>query len=217
MEGRDHAPGAAGGAWQKAPSWADTIEAHQHPMSEVDTMAAPRRPREGEKARDPRAAELLPVIEPIVAAQGLLLEEVELVDGAIATVRVVVDYATGTEQVDLDSVAAVSEAISAALDEAEALEDLTSYELEVSTPGATRPLTEPRHFARNIGRLLELEREGQPDMLARLQEVTDDGVVVAEQRPAPKKGMPVKYSEPVELPFDAISRARVQVEFSHTE
>lgn len=180
-------------------------------------MAAPRRPREGEKARDPRAAELLPVIEPIVTAQGLHLEEVELVSGATHTLRVVVDFAAGTDQVDLDTVAAASEEISDALDSSDALDDVASYELEVSTPGATRPLTEPRHFARNVGRLLELEREGRPDILARLQEVTAEGVVVAEQRPAPKKGMPVRYLDPVEIPYEEISRARVQVEFSPTE
>ncbi|GAB3187980.1 ribosome maturation factor RimP [Nesterenkonia suensis] len=180
-------------------------------------MAAPRRPREDEKARDPRASALVPVIEPTVTAHGLHLEEVELISGATSTLRVVVDYASGTDQVDLDTVAGLSEALSAVLDSQEALDDVDSYDLEVSTPGATRPLTEPRHFARNVGRLLEIERTEEPPLVARLKEVTDDGVVVAEQRPAPKKGMPVKYGEPVEIRFDAIRSSRVQVEFSPTE
>lgn len=180
-------------------------------------MATAPRPHEGEKARDPRAAQLVPVLEPAVAEHGLHLEEVELSSGATTTLRVVVDHATGTEQVDLDTVAAVSQTLSEVLDTSEVIADVDSYDLEVSTPGATRPLSEPRHFHRNVGRLLEIEHDAEPAFLARLQEVTADGVVVAEQRPAPKKGMPVKYLEPVLISFDSIRRARVQVEFSHTD
>ncbi|MDZ5076125.1 ribosome maturation factor RimP [Nesterenkonia sp. HG001] len=180
-------------------------------------MASPRRPREDQESRDPRASALVSVIEPTVTAHGLHLEEVDLASGPTTTLRVVVDFAAGTEQVDLDTVAGLSEALSAVLDGADVLTEVASYDLEVSTPGATRPLTEPRHFARNVGRLLEIEREEGAPVVARLEEVADDGVVVAEQRPAPKKGMPVKYGDPVEIAFDAIRRARVQVEFSHKE
>lgn len=181
-------------------------------------MAVSRRARHDEKARDPRAEQLLPVIEPVVVGQGLVLEELEVRSSSTgSSVRVTLDYEVGTEQVDLDTVAAVSEALSEALDEADALPDLDDYELEVSTPGATRPLTEPRHFARNVGRLLEIEREGLPTLVARLQEVSETEIRVAEQKQPPKKGMPVRWGDPVDIPLASVGRARVQVEFSHTE
>lgn len=201
-------------------------------------MAADPRPSQGQRFTGPRAAELVALIEPVVTEHGLFLEELELKPGgSSAVLRVTVDYISGTEQVDLDTLAEVSQSISERLDEAEqqgteqpgqgsehagaeALVGLDSYELEVTTPGATRPLTQPRHFLRNLGRLLEIEldpEDGGRTLLARLKKVDDDGVEIAEQKPAPKKGMPVRYSDPVHIGFASIARARVQVEFSHTD
>lgn len=181
-------------------------------------MAVSRRARHDEKARNPRAAQLIPLVEPVIVDHGLVLEEVELRAGsAPAALRITVDYETGTDQVDLDTIATVAEQLSQTLDEADALDDLETYELEVSTPGATRPLTEPRHFARNVGRLLQIDRAGTPTLTARLQEVSDTAIRVAEQKQPPKKGMPVKYADPIDISLETVERARVQVEFSHTE
>lgn len=180
-------------------------------------MAVPPRARADEQARDPRAAELVPRLEPTITAHGLVLEEIELAaSGPTTVLRVTVDYAEGTETVDLDTVAGISEALSAVLDSEDLMAEVENYELEVTTPGATRPLVEPRHYRRNIGRLLEISRTGEADIVARLEEVGEDGIRVAEQKPAPKKGMPVKYLDPVDIAFSAITRARVQVEFSQT-
>ncbi|GAA1137325.1 ribosome maturation factor RimP [Nesterenkonia lutea] len=181
-------------------------------------MAIAPRPTGAQRFTDARARKIAELIIPAVTEQGLHLEELELAaNGSGTTLRVSVDLASGTEQVDLDTVAAVSQAISARLDEKDVLPELDSYDLEVSTPGATRPLTEPRHFERNLGRLLEITQTGGSPMLARLQAVDADSITVAEQKPTPKKGMPVKYADPTEISFASITQARVQVEFSHTE
>lgn len=166
------------------------------------------------------------MIEPTVIAHQLYLEELELKGSGSGTVlRVVVDCETGTQRVDLDALAGLSEALSVVLDSHEKNDDaaaaplaaLDSYQLEVTTPGATRPLTEPRHFRRNLGRLLEIERAQERPLTARLKEVLDDGVVVAEIQPAPKKGMKPKTGPDTHIQYGSIARARVQVEFSHTE
>jgi len=181
-------------------------------------MAVAPRPTGDQRFKDARAAKIAAIIEPTVTEQGLYLEEVELAaNGPSTTLKIAVDLLTGTEQVDLDTVSELSRAISDRLDEADVLPELPSYDLEVSTPGATRPLTEPRHFERNISRLLELTVTGQSPILARLQAVSDSAITVSEQKPAPKKGMPVKYADPAEISFASITQARVQVEFSHTE
>ncbi len=181
-------------------------------------MAIAPRPTGAQRFTDARTAKIAELIIPTVTEQGLFLEELELSpSGGTTTLKVSVDLPSGTDQVDLDTVAALSQAISARLDEEDVLPELDSYELEVSTPGATRPLTEPRHFERNLGRLLEITPTGGSPMLARLTAVSDDSITVAEQKPAPKKGMPVKYADPTEIGFASITQARVQVEFSHTE
>ncbi|WP_182354641.1 ribosome maturation factor RimP [Flaviflexus huanghaiensis] len=88
----------------------------------------------------------------VVARAGLYMEKVELKPAGKRTVlRVTVDLEDGPGGVDSDQIAEVSREVSRFLDESP---DAPSgqYLLEVSTPGATRPLTEPRHFRRAQGR-----------------------------------------------------------------
>lgn len=92
--------------------------------------------------------------------------------GRRSVVRVVVDRDGG---VDLDAVAEVSRAVSVALDDTDALGE-APYVLEVTSPGVDRPLTEPRHWRRNIGRLVSAG-----DRTGRIREVTDDGVVIEDK------------------------------------
>lgn len=196
-------------------------------------MAVPPRVSAADRFRDPRAQQLSALIEPTVTAHGLYLEELALTTkGDRTALQVMVDFAEGTERVELDTLAGLSEALSVVLDQAEdkevdgaaPLAALPNYELEVSTPGATRPLTEPRHFRRNIGRLLEIDltaearsAQGLAAQTARLKDVDESGVVVSEIIPAPKKGMKPKTGPDTHIGFESIARARVQVEFSHTE
>ena len=74
--------------------------------------------------------------------------------------RVVVDADGG---VALDDIALISRDLSARLDETGAMGE-TAYTLEVSSPGVDRPLTQPRHWRRAVGRLVRVpqdERAGQ--------------------------------------------------------
>ena len=97
-------------------------------------------------------------LEPVIARAGFDLEDVEVVPaGRRSVVRVVVDRDGG---VDLDAVADISRDISAALDEDPVTGD-APYTLEVTSPGVDRPLTEPRHWRRAVGRLVSVDvREG---------------------------------------------------------
>lgn len=101
-------------------------------------------------------ARLLQLLTPAVEATGHDLEDVTVSPaGKRRVVRVLVDRDGG---ITLDDVAAVSRAISDLLDTAEADEpDLLggAYVLEVSSPGVDRPLTLPRHWRRNVGRLVK--------------------------------------------------------------
>ena len=96
------------------------------------------------------------VIDPVVRAAGLVLEDVVVAAaGRRTVVRVVLDLdddAVGS--LDLDTVGEVSREISAALDAKEPVRG--AYTLEVTTPGTDRPLTELRHFRRARTRLVRL-------------------------------------------------------------
>jgi ribosome maturation factor RimP len=114
--------------------------------------------------------QLRELLEPVVTGAGYDLEEVTTTPaGRRSVVRVVVDRDGG---VDLDAVAEVSRVISSALDNSDALGD-SPYVLEVTSPGVDRPLSEPRHWRRNIGRMVQAG-----DTTGRITEVTDDGVAI---------------------------------------
>ena len=69
--------------------------------------------------------------------------------GRYSVVWVLVDLSDGPSDLDLDALGPVTAAVSAALDQADPVRG--RYTLEVSTPGAERPLTTPRHFRRAVG------------------------------------------------------------------
>ena len=121
-------------------------------------------PRAGERPRGDLSARrnrLRTVVEPVVVAAGYDLEDLSVSRaGRRDVVRVIVD---GDGGIDLDRVADVSRAISRALDRAEETHgDLVAgeYQLEVSSPGVDRPLTLPRHWRRNVGRLVKVTVRG---------------------------------------------------------
>ena len=148
------------------------------------------------------------LLEPLVSSQGLDLEEVEIDSvGRKRVLRVVVDSDTGA---DLDQIADVSRALSAKLDETDAMGQ-GEYTLEVGTPGAERELKEHRHYVRATDRLVKFqltETAGAGELIARILKVDDTGVDV--EVPGVKGRKPTARR----LAFEDIARARVQVEFN---
>jgi ribosome maturation factor RimP len=120
---------------------------------------------------------LLDVLAPVVSATGHDLEDVTISSaGRRSLVRVVVDADGG---VDLDAIAEVSRVVSDALDsDAPGGSAFAGpYVLEVSSPGVDRPLREPRHWRRAVGRLVEVTVGEQP-VTGRVRSVDDTGVVL---------------------------------------
>jgi ribosome maturation factor RimP len=120
------------------------------------------------------AQQVREVVEPVVAAAGLYLEDVEVARaGRRSVVRITVDLdedAVGS--LDSDTLAEVSRDVSAALDRHDPVRG--EYLLEVSSPGTSRPLTEPRHFRRARTRLVRLALRDGRTVQGRLVAVTDD-------------------------------------------
>lgn len=94
--------------------------------------------------------------ERCVTALGLDLEAVELSrsgspkSGGRVLLRIAVDADGG---VPIDSITRVTRELSKALDAADAMGE-QPYTLEVTSRGVDRPLTLPRHWRRNVGRLV---------------------------------------------------------------
>ncbi|CAL9593342.1 ribosome maturation factor RimP [Streptomyces sp. enrichment culture] len=148
------------------------------------------------------------LLEPLVSSQGLDLEEIEVDPvGRKRVLRVVVDSDTGA---DLDQIADVSRALSAKLDETDAMGQ-GEYTLEVGTPGAERLLTEHRHYVRATDRLVKFQLAEGGELVARILKVDDDGVDTE------VPGVKGRKATARRLAFDDIVRARVQVEFSRKD
>ena len=171
----------------------------------------------GSTRTDPAAARLAGAIEPVVGAAGYDLEELVITPaGRRSVVRVVVDRDAG---VTLDDIAAVSRAVSDVLDEFDEGMGRTPYVLEVTSPGVDRPLTEARHWRRNLGRLVSVAigASGATDKVTgRITEVGDDGVVLAVET-AGKPGAKKRPPTPRQVPWAELGAGRVQVEFGRPE
>ena len=161
MVRRDHAAGRAPGTGRRASS---------RPVRAFGSGAS------GDLAA--QRARLREVIGPVVESAGYDLEELSVSRaGRRHILRITVDSDTG---VSLDAVADLSREISVALDAAEESGSEFSereYVLEVSSPGVDRPLTQPRHWRRNIGRLIAVSA-GERQITGRLVGADETGVVL---------------------------------------
>ena len=131
---------------------------------------------------DPRVAStarLSEVLAPVVEQTGADLENVDVSKaGKRSVVRVVVDRDGG---VSMDDVADVSRAVSDALDALDEAEPGVlgpSYVLEVTSPGVDRPLTAPRHWRRNVGRLVTVVLKEGANVTGRITSADDNNIVL---------------------------------------
>jgi ribosome maturation factor RimP len=164
---------------------------------------APSRPERASLAAID-VARLTGLLSPVVHAAGADLEEIRVSGaGRRMLLRVVVDADGG---VDLDSIALISREVSAVLDADGGLGD-APYTLEVTSPGVDRPLTQPKHWRRALGRLVSVPvaaaaGQGPSRIEGRVAAVSGQGVTLdvgGDRR---------------EFTYDALGPGRVRVEFA---
>jgi ribosome maturation factor RimP len=152
------------------------------------------------------AARLSELLAPAISAAGADLEDLSVSKaGKRSVVRVLVDRDGG---VSLDDVADLSRVVSDALDALDEQDPSVlgpSYVLEVSSPGVDRPLTEPRHWRRNVSRLVTATLRDGSTATGRVTAADDDAVT-----------LDVDGTERV-LPYGDVARGAVQVEFSRKD
>ncbi|TWD83539.1 ribosome maturation factor RimP [Kribbella amoyensis] len=138
-------------------------------------------------------------LRPIVEQFGCDLEAADVTPaGRRRLLRVLVDRDGG---ISLDDVADVTRALSKALDAADVMGD-GPYTLEVSSPGVDRPLTLPRHWRRNVSRLVKITLTGGDKLTGRIKSAADD----AAELDVNGKPRTIAYAD--------VATAKVQIEFN---
>ena len=146
------------------------------------------------------------LVTPAVEAQGFFLEEVQLVSpGKHRIVTCIVD---GESSLNMDQVTAVSRAISELLDEAPFMGE-TPFTLEVTSPGVDRPLTKPRHFAKNHDRLLKVVKLDGDVVTGRIAANSENEVTLTVTDKKDIKDVVVAFAD--------IKRATVEIEFNRKD
>jgi ribosome maturation factor RimP len=146
------------------------------------------------------------LVTPAVSDLGFYLEDVHVATpGSHRIVTCIVD---GDASLNLDQVTSVSRVISELLDEAAFMGE-TPFTLEVTSPGVDRPLTQPRHFAKNVDRLLKIIKLDGSEVTGRILSNTDTDVTLT---------VTVK-KETVEqtVSLGDIKRAVVEIEFNRKD
>jgi ribosome maturation factor RimP len=130
---------------------------------------------------------------------GFDLEAVELsAAGKRSVLRVAVDRDGG---IGSDDVTEATRAVNAVLDDSDVMGE-QSYTLEVTSRGVDRPLTLPRHWRRNAGRLVKAKLVEGGEVTGRIRESDDEGVhleVDGEKR---------------RVAYVDVAKAKVQIEFN---
>jgi ribosome maturation factor RimP len=134
------------------------------------------------------------------------VEAVELTPaGKRRILRVAVD---GDNGVTLDDVAAATRKVSEVLDASEVMGE-QPYTLEVTSRGVDRPLTLPRHWRRNAGRLVKVTLTDGAVVTGRIGDSTDSAVTltVVGEGPGPRR----------DIAYDDVAKALVQIEFNRNK
>lgn len=142
----------------------------------------------------PLNEEISAAIRPIIEATGNYLEELTITTaGKVKILTVIID---SESHLNLDQVTAVTKEISQVIEELPVLGD-TAFTLEVTSPGLDRPLTKPRHWRKNLGRLVKVTMESGKVIEGRIGEATQTSVLVDEDT----------------VSFEDIKRATLEIEF----
>lgn len=141
------------------------------------------------------------LVAPILAHEQMDLVDIEYKkEGSNRFLRLYVDKEGGVDIADCER---VSEQLSKKLDEADPIRE--AYFLEVSSPGAERPLNNERDYMRAVGRNVFVTTyapvDGQKSFEGTLSRVTDSHLMIDMD------------GKQVELPREQVAKARLAVVF----
>jgi ribosome maturation factor RimP len=135
-------------------------------------------------------------------ALGFDIEAVEITPaGKRRILRIAVDKDGGITH---EEVTEATREVNRVLDESDVMGE-QPYTLEVTSPGTDRPLTHPRHWRRNRGRLVKVTLAGGRTVTGRIGETDDEAAVLD----VDGSTTPVRYED--------VAKAKVELEFNRKE
>ena len=138
--------------------------------------------------------EISAVITPALSDLGFYLEDITITSaGRRSMLTVIVD---GDTHLSLDQVTVATKAISEIVENIQSLGQ-APFTLEVTSPGLDRPLTKPRHWRKNIDRLVKIVLSDGKEIKGRVKDATEISATVDEQA----------------VNFSDIKRATLEIEF----
>ena len=133
-------------------------------------------------------------IRPVIEAGGNYLEEITVTNaGKLRIITVIVDNEV---HLNLDQVTAASREISEIIENIAELGE-HPFTLEVTSPGVDRPLSLPRHWRKNKGRLVIITKIDGSQVKGRIGESTESSVTL----------------DSGEVNFADIKKAMIEIEF----
>ena len=145
------------------------------------------------------------LIRPAVESAGFFLEDVFTSNPG--NHRIVTCMVDGLKPLSLDEVTLVSREISVLLDESPLLTE--AFTLEVTSPGIERPITLPRHWTKNLTRIVKVVLKDETEVSGRLTEFDEVRAILIENI----KGRMKTH----EVIFAYIKKANVEIEFNRKD
>ena len=142
------------------------------------------------------------LVNDCVSALGMDVEAVELSSGGRRKVlRIALDVDGG---VGIDHITDATRALSEVLDSSDVM-GTEPYTLEVTSRGVERPLTLPRHWRRNAGRLVRVTLKDDITLDGRIGDSDDTGVQLTTKK------------DTTRIAYDQIVTALVQTELNRKD
>lgn len=133
----------------------------------------------------------------IAVREGCLLYDLEFLEAGSRVLRVYIDRDPGGAS--LDDCVNVSRGLNLALDVADVIPG-GHYDLEVSTPGLERKLTQDWHFERAIGERIQIKfeaEEGNKSLKGKISEAGQGKLILEEE------------GKTYEIPYDRVLKAKM--------
>ena len=138
--------------------------------------------------------EIAAAITPTIESLGFYLEDLNITSaGKRSMLTVIVD---GDTHLTLDQVTSVTKAIGEIVENIQSLGQ-TPFTLEVTSPGIDRPLTKPRHWKKNVDRLVKVVLQDTSEVKGRIKDSNQETATIDDKL--------IKFAE--------VKRATLEVEF----
>ncbi len=147
--------------------------------------------------------ELKTRIEAMAESRGLWIEDIRISDSGGGTILILCDKEGGIQFGDIQQ-------FSKDIQKSDWFDESYSarYDLEVSSPGLDFPLTLPRHFAKNRGRLVKIRHSLDTipsPVRGDIIDVSDTAVTLQKEGSA--------SGEKLEIPLQAITEAKIKIKW----